>query len=127
MPTRILHVSDLHVGARDDDVLERALAGLAGRVSPTLVIASGDLTYRGRRDQHECAGTVLRNLGLPVLAVPGNHDIPYSFPARSRAVRRVRGKGPAQRSHAAASVSAAAKPPASAISLSAIPSTSALG
>jgi 3',5'-cyclic AMP phosphodiesterase CpdA len=82
VPTRILHVSDLHVGARDDDVLERALAGLAGRVSPTLVIASGDLTHRGRRDQHERAGTVLRSLGLPVLAVPGNHDIPYSFPAR---------------------------------------------
>jgi 3',5'-cyclic AMP phosphodiesterase CpdA len=82
VPTRILHVSDLHVGARDDDVLEHALAGLAGRVSPTLVIASGDLTHRGRRDQHERAGTVLRSLGLPVLAVPGNHDIPYSFPAR---------------------------------------------
>jgi 3',5'-cyclic AMP phosphodiesterase CpdA len=82
VPTRILHVSDLHVGARDDDILERALAGLAGRISPALVIASGDLTHRGRRDQHERAATILRTLGVPVLAVPGNHDIPYSVPAR---------------------------------------------
>ena len=82
MPTRILHVSDLHVGARDDDILERALTGLAGRISPALVIASGDLTHRGRRDEHERAASILRALGVPVLAVPGNHDIPYSFPAR---------------------------------------------
>jgi 3',5'-cyclic AMP phosphodiesterase CpdA len=82
VPTRILHVSDLHVGARDDDLPERALAGLAERADPDLVIASGDLTHRGRRDQHERAAELLRSLGVPVLAVPGNHDIPYSFPAR---------------------------------------------
>jgi 3',5'-cyclic AMP phosphodiesterase CpdA len=82
VPTRILHVSDLHVGGRDDDVLERALGGLAARVSPTLLIASGDLTHRGHREQHQRAASLLRGLGLPVLAVPGNHDIPYSFPAR---------------------------------------------
>ena len=63
-------------------MLERALAGLAARVSPTLVVASGDLTHRGRRAQHERAASLLRGLGPPVLAVPGNHDIPYTFPAR---------------------------------------------
>jgi len=46
------------------------------------VIASGDLTNRGRRDQHERAAAFLGELQLPVLAVPGNHDIPYTFPAR---------------------------------------------
>jgi len=80
--TRILHVSDLHFGARDDPILERALADLAERVQPELVIASGDLTHRGRRSQHALAANFLRRLGLPVLAVPGNHDIPYTFPAR---------------------------------------------
>jgi 3',5'-cyclic AMP phosphodiesterase CpdA len=80
--TRILHVSDLHFGARDDPILERALAGLIERVDPELVIASGDLTHRGRRDQHERAAGFLHRLSLPVLAVPGNHDIPYTFPAR---------------------------------------------
>jgi 3',5'-cyclic AMP phosphodiesterase CpdA len=82
MTTRILHVSDLHFGARDDPVLERGLASLIDRVQPELVIASGDLTNRGRRDQHERAAGFLNRLGPPVLAVPGNHDIPYTFPAR---------------------------------------------
>jgi 3',5'-cyclic AMP phosphodiesterase CpdA len=82
MPTRILHVSDLHFGARDDPILERGLAALIERVGPELVIASGDLTNRGRRDQHERAAAFLKRLGPPVLAIPGNHDIPYTFPAR---------------------------------------------
>jgi 3',5'-cyclic AMP phosphodiesterase CpdA len=46
------------------------------------VIASGDLTHRGRPDQHDRAAAFLRRLGLPVVAVPGNHDIPYTIPAR---------------------------------------------
>ncbi len=79
---RILHVSDLHYGARDDPVLDRALTGLVERVAPELVIASGDLTHRGQPAQHELAAGFLRRFGLPVLAVPGNHDIPYTFPAR---------------------------------------------
>src|SRR3954449_1386123 len=82
MPTRILHVSDLHFGARDDPILERGLSSLIERVAPELVIASGDLTNRGRRDQHERAAGFLHRLGPPVLAIPGNHDIPYTFPAR---------------------------------------------
>lgn len=82
MITRILHVSDLHFGARDDPVLERALGGLIERAEPELVIASGDLTHRGRRDQHDRAAAFLRRLGPPVVAIPGNHDIPYAFPAR---------------------------------------------
>jgi 3',5'-cyclic AMP phosphodiesterase CpdA len=80
--TRILHVSDLHFGARDDPILEQGLAALIERVQPELVIASGDLTNRGRRDEHERAAAFLKRLGPPVLAIPGNHDIPYTFPAR---------------------------------------------
>ena len=45
-------------------------------------MASGDLTHRGTRDQHEQAAAVPRSLETPVLAVPGNHDLPYTFPAR---------------------------------------------
>ena len=75
-------MSDLHVGARDDPVVEHGLVSLVGRVAPDLIVASGDLTHRGRRAQHEQAATLLRSLGPPVLAVPGNHDIPYAFPAR---------------------------------------------
>jgi 3',5'-cyclic AMP phosphodiesterase CpdA len=80
--TRILHVSDLHTGTHESPEAEQAVAALVQRTSPDLVIASGDLTHRGRRDQHELAAAGLRRLGPPVLAVPGNHDIPYTFPAR---------------------------------------------
>jgi 3',5'-cyclic AMP phosphodiesterase CpdA len=80
--TRILHVSDLHTGVRDDTAVQEALGELVARAAPELVLASGDLTHRGRREQHERAAAFLRSLGAPVLAVPGNHDIPYTFPAR---------------------------------------------
>jgi 3',5'-cyclic AMP phosphodiesterase CpdA len=82
MPTRILHVSDLHTGTREDPEIERAITVLVDRERPELVIASGDLTHRGRREQHERAARFLRGLGLPLVAIPGNHDIPYRFPAR---------------------------------------------
>jgi 3',5'-cyclic AMP phosphodiesterase CpdA len=83
--TRILHVSDLHVGAgngHQDGVVEQAFAGLVAQVDPALVIASGDLTHRGRRTEHEAAARFLRNLGRPLLVVPGNHDIPLAPPRR---------------------------------------------
>ena len=46
------------------------------------MIASGDLTHRGLRSQHERVSSFLRSLDLPLLAIPGNHDIPYTFPRR---------------------------------------------
>lgn len=79
MSTCVLHVSDLHLGARnglDDPALEREIGGLIDRLSPELVVASGDLTHDGRRDEHEAAAAYLRALGRPLLVVPGNHDIP---------------------------------------------------
>jgi 3',5'-cyclic AMP phosphodiesterase CpdA len=81
-PARILHLSDLHMGKREEPELGPALAALVAELEPELVVASGDLTHRGRRDQHERAHAFLAALGPPVLAVPGNHDIPYTFPAR---------------------------------------------
>jgi 3',5'-cyclic AMP phosphodiesterase CpdA len=75
-------VSDLHTGSRDELRVEPALRALIDGIRPALVIASGDLTHRGRPDQHARASAFLAELGPPVVAVPGNHDIPYSFPAR---------------------------------------------
>lgn len=82
MITRVLHLSDLHYGAGDDAAIERGAPVLIERFQPELVIASGDLSHRGREDQLARASTFLRSLGPPILAIPGNHDIPYSFPAR---------------------------------------------
>jgi 3',5'-cyclic AMP phosphodiesterase CpdA len=79
---RILHVSDLHIGTHEDPAVDEALAVLAERIGPELVIATGDLANRGRRGEEERAHALLSSLGAPVLAVPGNHDLPYSFPKR---------------------------------------------
>ena len=82
MPTRVLHLSDLHFGRNDKLESIEALGRLVEEARPELVIASGDLTHRGLRTQHEKASAFLRGLDLPVLAIPGNHDIPYTFPKR---------------------------------------------
>ena len=82
MLTRVLHISDLHFGRNVEPEPIEALARLISEVQPELVIASGDLTHRGLRSQHDLAAEFLRGLELPLLAVPGNHDIPYTFPKR---------------------------------------------
>jgi len=76
---RLLHVSDLHVGTHEDQEGERGLARLVERLEPQIIVASGDLAHRGRRQQLERAAGLLRSLGPPVLAVPGNHDLPYTL------------------------------------------------
>jgi 3',5'-cyclic AMP phosphodiesterase CpdA len=82
VPTRILHVSDLHIGTHEDAAVARALAGLVERARPDLLIVTGDLTHRNRQAQHERAASFLRGLGAPLLVVPGNHDIPLWPPGR---------------------------------------------
>jgi 3',5'-cyclic AMP phosphodiesterase CpdA len=79
---RTLHVSDLHAGRRETPGLADALAALVEAVDPELVIATGDLAHRGRASELAQAQAQFAELGRPVLAVPGNHDIPYTFPAR---------------------------------------------
>ena len=82
MRRRILHISDLHFGRNVAPEPLDALARLIEEVQPQLVVASGDLTHRGLRAQHERAAEFLRALELPLLVIPGNHDIPYTFPKR---------------------------------------------
>ena len=82
MTARILHVADLHIGRRDAEEPFAALRELATRLSPTLVVATGDLAHRGRPSELERAAERLGELDLPLFAVPGNHDIPYSVPTR---------------------------------------------
>ena len=79
---RVLHVSDLHIGRRDAGRPHAALQELASRLNPNLLLATGDLAHRGRPGELERAAEMLCSLGVPLLAVPGNHDIPYTVPAR---------------------------------------------
>ena len=81
-PIRVLHVSDLHAGAREEPEVESAIRALVAEAEPDLVVASGDLTHRNGRSEHESAAVLLRSLGRPLLVVPGNHDMPMLPPAR---------------------------------------------
>jgi 3',5'-cyclic AMP phosphodiesterase CpdA len=82
LPVRLLHISDLHAGSVEETVVEQRLEPLVERVQPELIAVTGDLAHRGRRREHERAAAFLRGLGRPLLVIPGNHDIPYAFPAR---------------------------------------------
>lgn len=73
--TRILHLSDLHFGADEPALIEHFLRVLP-QVSPDLIVISGDLTQRARAAQFARARAFVAALGAPVLAVPGNHDMP---------------------------------------------------
>jgi 3',5'-cyclic AMP phosphodiesterase CpdA len=82
---RILHISDLHFGARStwhDATFGIALVGLIEALDPALVITTGDLTHRGTAAQHAAAAEFLHSLERPLLVVPGNHDVPYTLPGR---------------------------------------------
>ena len=73
--TRIAHLSDLHFGTEAPGLPE-ALAAALTALSPDLVVVSGDLTQRARVGQFRRARALLDGLGMPWLAVPGNHDVP---------------------------------------------------
>lgn len=72
----LMQVSDPHFGTERPKVAE-ALLRLAKAQAPELVVASGDITQRATRRQFEAARGFFAGLGgVPVLAIPGNHDIP---------------------------------------------------
>jgi 3',5'-cyclic AMP phosphodiesterase CpdA len=75
---RVLHLSDLHIGRNEAPEPISALRELAAALGAELVIATGDLAHRGKRSQLERAAEMLGSLGTPVLAVPGNHDTPFT-------------------------------------------------
>jgi 3',5'-cyclic AMP phosphodiesterase CpdA len=72
---RIVHISDLHFGKVDQELLE-PLRRRVEAIAPHLVVVSGDLTQRAKPDQFRAAKAFLDTLPLPQLVVPGNHDIP---------------------------------------------------
>jgi 3',5'-cyclic AMP phosphodiesterase CpdA len=77
----IAHISDLHFGRHDPSVAAALLADLAAD-RPDLVAVSGDLTQRARRQEFAAAREFLDRLAVPVIAVPGNHDVPLYNPLR---------------------------------------------
>ena len=73
--TVLLQISDPHFGTEQAPVVE-ALAALARQQEPDLLVLSGDITQRARPAQFRAARAFMDRLGGPLLAIPGNHDIP---------------------------------------------------
>ncbi len=71
----LVHLSDLHFGELDPDLLE-PLRETILRLDPHLVVVSGDLTQRAKSAQFIAAKRFLDLLPRPQVVVPGNHDVP---------------------------------------------------
>lgn len=72
---KIAHISDLHFGCASEEVtaiLRRYLIEAA----PDLVIASGDITQSATDAEFVAAKAFFDTLPMPVLCIPGNHDLP---------------------------------------------------
>ena len=75
MARTIVHLSDMHFG-RVDPAIPPALLRAVAAAAPDLVAVSGDLTQRARIVEFKAAAQFLKTLPAPLLAVPGNHDVP---------------------------------------------------
>lgn len=76
---RALHVSDLHFGRHSVPAQIDAIEALAHAMPFDAVVVSGDLTQRARVGEFQRAHVFLRDLArrVPVIAVPGNHDVTW--------------------------------------------------
>jgi hypothetical protein len=104
---RILHVTDLHYLAptltdhgacftktitqsdgkvmRYSEELAEAFVADVIAAAPDFVVFSGDLTFNGARESHEQLAEKLsriRQAGIPVYVLPGNHDLQNSWAVR---------------------------------------------
>ena len=71
----LVQISDPHFGAERPAVVD-ALVRLVAEQAPELVVMSGDITQRATPRQFAAARAFVDRLAAPVLAIPGNHDIP---------------------------------------------------
>lgn len=71
----IVHLSDLHFGRINPDILAPLLSFIR-ELRPTLVAISGDLTQRARSREFVAAREFLDAIPFPQIVVPGNHDVP---------------------------------------------------
>lgn len=71
----IIQLSDLYFGSILEPTLE-PLIEVMWSLKPDLVIVSGDLTQRAKREQFQAAQRYVARMPTPRIVVPGNHDIP---------------------------------------------------
>jgi 3',5'-cyclic AMP phosphodiesterase CpdA len=81
-PLTVFHASDFQVGEPFLDDAADAMVRLFERVSPDVVVVSGDLTQRAKPEEFARARRTLDRFGadVPIVLTPGNHDVPlYRF------------------------------------------------
>lgn len=71
----IVHLSDLHMGRLDPQVLS-PLVDVIRSVKADLVVISGDFTQRATDAQFRSARAFLDAINQRTLCIPGNHDVP---------------------------------------------------
>ena len=71
----VLQISDPHFGTEQPPVVE-ALVKLARDQPPSLIVLSGDITQRATAKQFAAACAFVDRIDAPLVAIPGNHDIP---------------------------------------------------
>ena len=73
--TLLAHISDVHFGREDPELVAGLLSALH-REGPDVIVVSGDLTQRARKSQFRAAREFLQRMPhVPYLVVPGNHDV----------------------------------------------------
>jgi Icc protein len=75
------HISDLHIdlGERATARAERLIARLAAMPGLDAVLVTGDIADHGTAAEYVVAGDLLARLDVPVLVLPGNHDVREQF------------------------------------------------
>ena len=81
----IAHISDIHLSAAPQSTgrLRRVLDLLLTSGSPDAIIVTGDVADHGQAAEYDAFLAALPQ-GIPVLACPGNHDVPGTFARRLR-------------------------------------------
>jgi Icc-related predicted phosphoesterase len=81
---RVAAVGDLHVRGRTRGLLRPELASLAEHAD--LLLLAGDLTHRGLLSEAHTLADEIDGLGVPVVAVLGNHDLEAGQEGQIRAL-----------------------------------------
>ena len=78
-PVIIAHISDLHFGGYADLAQIEALEDFLPTLGAAAAVVSGDLSQRARHGEFQAAHAFLQRIrdAMPVLVVPGNHDLEW--------------------------------------------------
>jgi 3',5'-cyclic AMP phosphodiesterase CpdA len=77
MELTLLHASDIHFGKPFHPGAAEAFLRFLHRLSPDLLVFSGDFTQRAKVKEYEAARAFLDEIPrVPMVVTPGNHDVP---------------------------------------------------